>query len=132
MAAGPLPLPPLLGRGEGSGSTWGCWGCWWGGGAVVAGLGGDLGAGGGGGGGGGESLEAWEVQVFLVGLGEGHGEDEGGGLQGPRSTDMLTQAWPFSQFRVKPALDPATRYCRNFHTNFSISCTAIVDYLFQA
>ena len=42
-----------------------------------------------GGGEGGESLEAWEVQVFLVGLGEGHGEDEGGppGAQVDRHVD---------------------------------------------
>ena len=105
-----------------------------GGGGVVAGLGGDLGSSGVGGGGG-ESLEAWEGQVFLVGLGEGHGEDgggAGGGLHGPRLTDMLTQVWPCSKLRVKPALDPATRYWRNIHTNFSISFTVIVDYLFQA
>ena len=36
------------------------------------------------GGEGGDSLEAWEEMVFfLEGLGEGHGEDEGGASRGP-------------------------------------------------
>ena len=38
----------------------------------------------------GESLEAWEVQVFLGGLGEGHGEDEGG----PPGTQVDIQVDP--------------------------------------